>query len=68
MRPYIVNGLVDLHAPLPHPERIAAGIADVSDCELRYEPFRPWSAWKLLGNLVCAALLFGAIMSPLWWG
>lgn len=53
MRPHVVDGLVVLHAPLEHPERIAAGMADVSDCELRYSPFRrdPW--WKIaLG--VCA--------------
>lgn len=51
-----------------HIERLAAGMADINDCVFRYEPpvvSKPWSAWKLLGNLVCAALLFGAILGGL---
>lgn len=60
MQPAIHNGLV-LHAPLEHPERLAAGMADVSDCELRYSPFRrdPW--WKI-GLGVCAMGLLGFVL------
>lgn len=60
MRPHIVNGQVELHAPLPHPERMAAGIADISDCELRLD-FRPWPIGKLALNFLGLAGVFGLL-------
>lgn len=66
MRPYYGNGLV-LHVPLPHPERMAAGMADVSDCELSYERFKRWPLGKLALNFLGGALLAALVCSPLWW-
>ncbi len=56
MRPYHGNGLV-LTVPLPHPERMAAGMADVSDCDLSFEHFQRWPFRKLALHAV--GLVFG---------
>lgn len=61
MKPAIHDGLV-LYAPMDHPERIAAGMADVSDCELRYPPKRKGiTLGDVLGVLVIFGLCFGAL-------
>lgn len=60
MKPAIHDGLV-LYAPMDHPERLAAGMADVSDCELCYPPTKRKgiTLGDVLGVLVIFGLAFG---------
>lgn len=49
-------------------ERLAAGMADLNDCVLRYSPpvvTRRWSLAKLAVNFLGAALLFGSMLAML---
>lgn len=52
-----------------HIERLAAGMADLNECVLRWEPSysRRWPLGKLLLNAAGLALALAAICSPLWW-
>lgn len=54
---------------MKHPERLAAGMADINEMVLRYElpvssPSR-WPLGKLLANFACLALAMGALLA---WG
>ena len=56
MKPAIHDGLV-LYAPMDHPERLAAGMADVSDCDLRYSPIK--RPRPTLGDVLGVLVIFG---------
>lgn len=56
---------------MKHPERLAAGMADINEMVLRYElpvssPSR-WPLGKLALNFLGCAVLAALICSPLWW-